>query len=69
MATQWRQTPRWAVLGSIAPGAHEAFLVLDPLTAKHDAVALLQHIVPSVLHAPHLWQQPPEPPARSGLFR
>ena len=68
MPTQWRCNTRWAVLGSILPGTHEAFLVLDPLIAKHDAVALLQHIVPAVLDAPHLWQQPPEPPARTGIF-
>lgn len=68
MATQWRCTARWALLGSIKAGSHEAFLVLDPLIAKHDAVALLQHIVPTVLNAPHLWQQPPEPPARAGIF-
>jgi hypothetical protein len=66
MALQWRGCSRWGLLGSIQAGDHEAFLIVDPLIRKDDVVALLQHLVPTVLQSAHLWQYV-EPP-KAGLF-
>jgi hypothetical protein len=56
MALQYRVCSRWALLGVIQQGSHEAFLALDPLMKKSEAIAILQHVLPSILTDPDLWQ-------------
>jgi hypothetical protein len=68
MGLQYRACPRWALLGAIQHGAHEAFLVLDPLIKKSEAVAILQHVLSRVLKDPDLWQHEEPVALSSRLF-
>jgi hypothetical protein len=66
MPIQWRACGRWALLGVVSKGHHEAFLVFDPLVTRADAMSLLQHVVPAILADSNLWQH--SEPTRSGFF-
>ena len=67
MPLQYRVCARWALLGSIQHGAHEAFIVIDPLVPKSDAMALLSAVVAHTLEDATLWQHD-DAPQPSGLF-
>lgn len=67
MPLQYRACSRWALLGSIEHGVHEAFVVFDPLVLKSDAMALLHAVVSAVLEDANLWQHE-EAPQPAGLF-
>lgn len=67
MPLQYRVCARWALLGSIQHGAHEAFIACDPLVLKNDAMALLTAVTAHVLGDATLWQHE-EAPQPTGLF-
>jgi hypothetical protein len=57
MPVQWRALPRWALLGLVARGDFEAYLVLDPLTEKHEAITLCNAVTLFMLKHDALWLQ------------
>ena len=66
MLVQWRVGARWAVLGVIERGQFEAFAVLDPLTQKTEAMALVNHVLAHLLDNAECWPQEQLPKVAEG---
>ena len=66
MPVQWRVGARWAALGVIERGQFEAFAVLDPLTQKTEAMALVNHVLAHLLDNAECWPQEQLPKVAEG---